>query len=205
MNQRVVLKTDRDIHVLELCTPPANQTDQLFFQELAEAIHTISESSRCTGVVVCGRGRHFSSGADIEELITNMGDDDTQGMEESRFRSLSTFDGLARLPFPVVAAIQGCCLGSGLELALACHFRIATKNTIFSMPEMEYGLMPGCGGTYRLPRIVGVGKSIEMILSGRNLLAGDALKIHLIDHVVEKNNLMESAAGIIRRVGVSTS
>lgn len=200
MGQRVILHEDSKIGVLELCSPPGNVTDQLFFEELAEIIDILKESDECEGVIIHGRGRHFSSGADIEELKKRIAGGDGN-LDELKSRSLNTFEELSKLPFPVVAAIQGCCLGSGLELALACRFRVATGSSLFSMPETGYGLMPGCGGTSRLPRIVGLSKSIEIILSGRNYLAEEALKMNLIDCIVDKKKLMNVATKIIRLQG----
>lgn len=200
MAKRVILQRDNRIHVVELCAPPANVTDQLFFQEMADVITILQESRDCEGVIVRGCGRHFSSGANIEELKREFAGH-KRGGEELRTRSLFTYHQLSKLPFPVVAAIKGCCLGSGLELALACHYRIATRTSLFSMPETGFGLMPGCGGTSRLPETVGLGKSIEIILTGRNYLAEDALKINLIDCIVEKNELMSVAGKIIHRCG----
>lgn len=195
-------KSDKDIQILELCSPPANLTDHLFFEEMAEIITILDTTKDCKGLIVRGQGRHFSSGADIEELIDRLGHDDQGTMLELNSRSLSIFTRLSQLPFPVVAVIQGCCLGSGLELALACHYRIAAKNALFSMPETGYGLMPGCGGTRRLPELVGVGKSIEMILSGENYLAEDAQQMRLVDITVERKDLLDTAIEIIQRFGV---
>ena len=82
--------------------------------------------------------------------------------------------------------IRGCCLGAGMELALACHYRIAEKNAVFSLPEVTYDLMPGCGGTIRLPKLIDKGKAVEMILSGHTVLADEAKALGLIDRVVPK-------------------
>jgi len=98
----------------------------------------------------------------------------------------------------VVAAISGCCLGAGLELALACHYRVSAPSAVFSLPEATFGLMPGCGGTVRLPALVGVGRAIELSLSGRTIGADEALACGLVDMVVEKKALLSTA---VRTIG----
>lgn len=99
------------------------------------------------------------------------------------------------LPIPVIAAIHGACLGGGLELALACHSRICTDDakTILGLPEVQLGLLPGSGGTQRLPRLVGVSTALEMILTGKQLRARQALKAGLVDDVVPQSILLEAA------------
>jgi enoyl-CoA hydratase/carnithine racemase len=184
---------------LELCSPPMNRTDKLFFDELSQFITEIGSRSDIIGLIVSGQGRHFSSGADIDELKNQIGQGKTEMMEESKNRSLLSYHGLTMMTVPVVAAIQGCCLGSGMELALACHYRICTENALFSMPETHFGLMPGCGGTIRLPQMIGLGKAIELILSGRNLLADDALKLGIVDLITNKKDLLDTARVLIQK------
>ncbi|MCJ7601695.1 MAG: enoyl-CoA hydratase/isomerase family protein [Desulfobulbaceae bacterium] len=197
--KRVVLHHPGNILHLELCSPPANKTDRLFFDEFSQIIAGIGHDPEIRGLIVSGQGRHFSSGADIEELKEKLGPDNAAAVEESTHRSLGTLHCLTKMPFPVVAAIRGCCLGSGMELALSCHYRICTNNALFSLPETRFGLMPGCGGTIRLPQLVGLGKGLELILSGRNLLADDALHLGIVDLIADKNDLMDTAHMLIEK------
>jgi enoyl-CoA hydratase len=125
----------------------------------------------------------------------------TQAGMRSLLDNSDSFSALPALPFPVVAAIQGCCLGSGLELALACHFRVAAKNAVLGLPEAGFGLMPGCGGTVRLTRLAGYQKAMRYILTGESLLAEDALKEGIVDAVVDKEELEGAAKRIIERFG----
>ena len=198
-SQRLILHHSGNILHLELCSPPANKTDNLFFQEFSNIIDDIGNCRGIEGMIISGRGRHFSSGADIEELKDRFEMDNAAAREKLANRSLSSFHSLTKVPFPVVAAIQGCCLGSGMELALSCHYRICTKNALFSLPETSFGLMPGCGGTIRLPQLVGTGRTIELILSGRNLLAEEALGLGIVDLIADKKDLLDTARRLIEK------
>jgi enoyl-CoA hydratase/carnithine racemase len=198
MTERVVYYREEGIQYIELVSPPQNPVDQLFFEEMAAIIPILYERVDCLGVIVRGQGCNFSYGADIEELVEAFSEERLLTVEQAGFRSLGVFEALARYPKPVVAAIQGYCLGSGLEFALACHYRIADSSGLFGLPEVCHGLLPGCGATYRLPRIIGPAKSMEMILTGRNISAKEALALQLVDLVVTKDMLMNTATKIIR-------
>jgi enoyl-CoA hydratase/carnithine racemase len=198
--KRIIMHHRGDILHLELCSPPGNMTDRLFFQELSEILSGTGINPETKGLILSGRGRHFSSGANIEELKDRLELPYASALEELRSYSLASFQGLASLAFPVVAAIQGCCLGSGMELALSCHYRICTKNALFCLPETRFGLMPGCGGTIRLTQLIGVGKAIDLILSGRNLLADDALRLGIVDLITDKRVLLDTAARLIEKL-----
>ncbi len=104
------------------------------------------------------------------------------------------------MPFPVVAAVGGCCLGSGLELALACDYRLATPTSVFSSPEVEFELMPGAGGTVRLPRLVGPSKAMELMLTGRTVSGQEAHEIGLVDALAHRRELMSCAQKLIGRL-----
>ena len=196
--ERLHLHREANIFYLELIAPPANQTDSIFFQELADIIPQLyDDSKKIRGLIIYGQGRHFSSGANIDELKEQITKRDEQTSAELMSRSVNLFNKLAELPYPVIAAIQGCCMGSGLELALACHYRVATKNALFSLPETTYDLMPGCGATIRLPRLVGLANAIKIILSGNSFLASDGFEIGLIDHIADKKSLLATAKTMI--------
>lgn len=196
-SQRLALRKKRDIFYLELCAPPGNITDRLFFHELAEIIPELERCSSAQGCIIYGQGRHFSSGADIDELKLHIQQPNNRIVTESLEHSTYLFNRLANLPYPVVAAINGCCMGSGLELALACHYRIAVKNALFSLPETTFSLMPGCGGTVRLPKLIGVARAIEMILTGEPVLTEEAFKTGLIDSIVSKKELLTKAEQLV--------
>lgn len=190
------LQKKENILYLELNAPPANQTDRLFYDELAEVIPAL-QNDDAWGLIIYGCGRHFSAGADIGELKELAVRRNNLSATSLMTRSVALFNNLTELPYPVIAAIQGCCMGSGLELALACHHRLSAKNGFFSLPETTFKLMPGCGGTICLPKLVGLGKTIELILSGGSCLAEDALNFGLIDCIVDKKQLLPAAVRMI--------
>jgi 3-hydroxyacyl-CoA dehydrogenase/enoyl-CoA hydratase/carnithine racemase len=131
----------------------------------------------CKCIVLVGRGNHFSAGADLTEF-------EQQQRLQSSISLPSLIDYIESYPKPVVAAIQGVALGGGLELAMSCHFRVATSNCQLGLPEVQVGLIPGAGGTQRLPRLVGIEKAIEMILRGTKITGNQALPLGLIDGIV---------------------
>jgi enoyl-CoA hydratase/carnithine racemase len=186
----VQLVNETPVARLVLSCPPKNEMDGAFFA----AFRRMCAGPLCGlhggALVVHGAGRHFSSGANIGDLVQRMaGGSASDDMEQN----LRAFSDIAALPMPTVAAVSGCCLGAGLELALACRHRIAASNAVFSAPEISYGLIPGCGGTVRLPRLVGVPVAVEMILTGRLVDAEEALRTGLVDRVVDRRELLGAA------------
>jgi enoyl-CoA hydratase len=141
-------------------------------------------------LVVTGSGdKSFISGADINELAVL----DPRGAEEiSRFGQ-RVLDALARAGKPVIAAINGFAFGGGCELALACHIRLASENAVLGLPEVSLGIIPGYGGTQRLPRLVGAGHALEIMLSGRRVKADEAERLGLVNRVVPRDQLVAEA------------
>jgi len=187
------------VATLWLDAPPGNRTDRAFFAGFARMVRDVLPGLGVDGLVVRGRGRHFSAGADVNELravSTPAPDEVAAALSEDSLATLR----IETLPYPVVAAIDGACLGSGLELALACGYRIATPAATLGLPEITFGLMPGCGGTVRLPRLVGTGRAVEMILTGRLLSADEALAEGLVDAIVPRPELHASAVRSISRL-----
>ena len=196
---RLVLEQDCGIARLVLDAPPRNEMDRDFFRTLAALVGTLAELP-VRGLVVHGAGRHFSSGADINALKAGLAGVQPALAAPALFAAASSFQTIADLPYPTVAAVGGCCLGSGLELALACRWRIAAANAVFALPETSLDLMPGCGGTVRLPLLVGRGRAVDLVLSGRFVDAGEAREIGLVDAVVERRDLLAAAQRLVERV-----
>ena len=146
-------------------------------------------------VVITGAGeKAFVAGADIAELNTL-----SPGQaKEFALRGQAVFNRIERSPKPVVAAVNGFALGGGCELAMACHVRIAAANAVFGQPEVKLGLIPGYGGTQRLPRLVGAGRALELLITGRNLDAGEALQIGLVTRVCEPQELVVAVEKLLR-------
>ncbi len=184
---------------LVLNAPPRNEMDVDFFKQFSKLRKEVLPGLDVRGMIVYGSGRHFSSGANVDELKAMMSGEN--GSPDTKFLrdNVENFVFLENLPFPVVASINGCCFGIGLELALACHYRLAARRAVFSLPEITFDLMPGCGGTVRLPRLIGRGKAIEMVLTGRTFLADEARAIGLVDLVVDRKELMETAQQLISK------
>jgi 3-hydroxyacyl-CoA dehydrogenase/enoyl-CoA hydratase/3-hydroxybutyryl-CoA epimerase len=147
-------------------------------------------------IVASAKEGSFIAGADIREIESLRS---AQDAENASRRGHRLFAGLERMPFPVVAAISGTCLGGGTELALACHFRVAAdwRRTEIGLPEVRLGILPGWGGTQRLPRLVGVAPALDLILTGRSLNARQALKIGLVDAVTSPERLLEAAERLV--------
>ncbi|HBE02536.1 MAG TPA: hypothetical protein DC049_08675 [Spirochaetia bacterium] len=196
---RLVLEKNNSLLRILLIRPPGNEMDQIFFRELKNILEDILPDTRAEGLVIQGHGRHFSSGADIDELKKEIkNQQEAQNSNNFFLSNIRSFAVLERLTFPSAALISGCCLGSGLELALACNFRLASKSAVFSLPEIMFRLIPGCGGLVRLAKLAGREKAAELVLSGRTFDTEEALKYGIIDAVYEKNQLEEKFLEILK-------
>jgi enoyl-CoA hydratase len=154
--------------------------------ELDAAAARIEREPEIRAAIVTGAGRAFAAGADIEEIARL---DRASGVTFAR-RGQAVFSRLENLEKPVVAAVNGFALGGGCELAMACHVRFASTKAKFGQPEVKLGILPGFGGTQRLPRLVGRGKAIELTLHGGHVSAEEALRIGLVNEVVEPDELL---------------
>jgi len=171
-----------DDALLRLNRPDAlNALSFAIIRNIAEALDEVA-SWKVRSLVVTGAGeKAFCAGADIKELGGRSMIDCKRGAEMGQ----ATFAKLDRLPFASVAAINGFAFGGGLELALACTFRVATPNAKLGLPEIKLGLIPGYGGTQRLPRVIGEARAMEMIMTGRTVGAEEAERIGLVHRLVE--------------------
>ncbi|CAN5900020.1 fatty acid oxidation complex subunit alpha FadJ [soil metagenome] len=154
-------------------------------------------------VILSGKGDTWLAGADIDEFLTLHSAQDGEALSRS---GQALLDKLETLAIPVVAAIHGACLGGGLETALACRYRIATDHpkTVLALPEVQLGLIPGAGGTQRLPRLIGLQRALDMILSSRNVRAKKAWQMGLVDELVHPAILREVALDRARRLAAGT-
>ena len=180
---------DERLAILRVDRPPVNALDQDMWDAFSEVAATLHESATIRAVVITGGERHFGVGADIKEL-TGL----TAAEFDQRNRVLqSAFHGLATAPQVTIAAVHGYALGGGCELALAADFRVAGRGTVLALPEITLGIMPGSGGTQRLSRIVGLARAKDIILSGRFVAADEALRIGLVDQLVEDADVFATA------------
>ncbi|HEU0012447.1 MAG TPA: enoyl-CoA hydratase-related protein [Longimicrobium sp.] len=183
-----------------------NALNEQTIRELGQAVEEIAGRGDVGGVILTGVGeKGFVAGADIAELA-KMGPVD--GVEVSRLGQ-RVFRAIELSRKPVIAAVNGFALGGGCELALACHLRIASENAQFGLPEVKLGIIPGYGGTLRLPRIVGKGRALELMLTGQFIGAEEAYRIGLVNRVVRKpeeegrslkEELMEAARAMMRTI-----
>jgi enoyl-CoA hydratase/carnithine racemase len=198
--QHIQLDIKDNIAHLILSNPPKNEMNKHFFNALSRLRTEEFGKLNVSAMFMYGKGKHFSSGADLDELRLLYHATSSSTQATSFFTdNHATFQAISQLPFPVVAIINGCCLGAGLELALACRYRIASPRAVFSLPEVTFGLIPGCGGTVRLPKVISKSNAVEMIVSGKIVAADEALSIGLIDACVEKQFLMDKAMSMIKR------
>jgi enoyl-CoA hydratase len=174
-----------------------NALNAAIVHELDGVLREIRADDSIRAVILTGSGeKAFVAGADIAELA-QMGPID--GVEVSR-AGQETFRLLERLPKPVIAAVNGFALGGGLELALACHIRVASSRAKFGLPEVRLGIIPGYGGTIRLPRLVGRGRALELVLTGDMIDAAEAWRIGLVNRVEEPDALLDAARDMARRM-----
>ena len=174
-----------------------NALDDRTMQELGDVFGAIAQDVAVGGVVLTGAGeKAFVAGADIGELSR---ESPLRGQERSR-RGQEICDRIERLGKPVVAAINGFALGGGCELALACHLRVAAEGARLGTPEVKLGLMCGYGGTQRLPRLVGRGRALELLLTGEMVDAQEALRIGLVNRVVSREKLLDESQALVRKM-----
>lgn len=158
------------------------------FRELEEAVRKIEADRSVRVLVLTGNEQAFAAGADIDQMFEG---DVRMACEVTDF-SMRVQERVSALPFPTIASVSGYCLGGGLELALCCDFRIASKTAVFGLPEINLGIIPGGGGTQRLPRLVGTGAALKMIMLGETIDAINARNIGLVDSVVQVADLENS-------------
>jgi enoyl-CoA hydratase len=175
-----------------------NALNKATLAELHTAIYDAFHNDRVGGIIITGAGeKAFVAGADISEFASF---DSVKGEQLARNGQNLVFNQIENGNKPVIAAINGFALGGGLELALACHIRIASDNAKMGLPEVSLGLIPGYGGTQRLTQLVGKGKALEIILTGDMVTAHEALQIGLVNHVVSQPDLLARAEEIMNRI-----
>jgi len=193
------LETSSGVARLTLRRPDAgNPVDARLVRELIQARETIADDNAVRVVLLSAEGDVFSRGWDWDALLGET----TDPVAALRSHSIppDPFGCLSDLPQPIVCALNGDAIGAGLELALACDVRIAAEGARFSVPEVSMGLLPIAGGTQRLPRLVGRGKGLEMILTGETVTADEALRIGLVSAVVRRERLAEEAELVAQRI-----
>jgi enoyl-CoA hydratase len=183
-----------------VATVTINRPDKLnalnvaVFDDLSLAVDELRDRADVAGVIVTGAGRAFVAGADIAELEPH----GALAAKALARRGQLVFNRLEALPKPVIAAVNGFALGGGCELAMACHLRIASDAAKFGQPEVKLGLIPGYGGTQRLPRIIGKGRALQLLMTGEIIDAAEAFRLGLVNKVVPAAALMKTAGDVMK-------
>jgi len=195
MTEFVRLEIDQAVAVIRLDRPPMNALNSQFQDEIAAAAAQVSADQEIRAVIIYGGERVFAAGADIKE----MAEATYSQMAADTRRLQDSFTAVAKIPKPVVAAITGYALGGGLELALCADFRVAGESARVGQPEILLGVIPGAGGTQRLPRLVGPARAKDIVYTGRFVGAAEALAIGLVDRVVPDADVYQAARDLVDR------
>ena len=196
-NKILQTKLEDGILLVTISRPKAmNALNTQFFNEMDELVASVKNDPEVKVMVITGDGKAFVAGADIAEMVN-------KNLEEGEaFSRLGqhTFRSLEKLPIPVIAAVNGFALGGGMELTMACDFRIAGTKAKFGQPEVNLGLIPGYAGTQRLSRLTGMGNALYLLMTADMIGANDALRIGLVQKVVEQESLMEEVMKIAKNI-----
>jgi len=195
MGEFVRVETDGAIATIRLDRPPMNALNSQVQAEIAQAAAQVSDDDQVRAVVIYGGEKVFAAGADIKE----MADASYASMAATSRRLQDSFTAVARIGKPVVAAITGYALGGGLELALCADFRVAGESAKVGQPEILLGVIPGAGGTQRLPRLIGPARAKDIVFTGRFVGAAEALAIGLVDKVVPDDQVRQAAVDLVAR------
>lgn len=197
--QNILTSSDNGITTITINRPSKlNALNKATIQELHEALSEANDDATTKVIILTGSGeKAFVAGADISEFadfdVENGGKLAAKGQE-------LLFDFVEHLSTPVIAAVNGFALGGGLELAMSCHFRIASDNAKMGLPEVSLGVIPGYGGTQRLPQLVGKGRAMEMVMTAGMIDANQALSYGLVNHVTSQDELLVLAEKIASKI-----
>jgi len=185
------------IGIITLDNPPENYLVQPEFVPV-EVLRQWTSYEYLKGILICGAGKHFSGGGKLDQLFSMIRNQEDIGRKIEKGKEALSL--LESLNIPVVAAIQGICFGGGLEVALACHIRVCSENTLFAFPEVNQGLLPGLGGTVRFPEATGFASAFRMMLSGDMIGAEEAMEIRLADYLVPRRKVVEFSLNLLHKM-----
>ena len=202
--QNVLITKEEKIAVVTINRPTKlNALNKETIFELHQVFDELNKDATCKVIIVTGSGtKAFVAGADISEFANF---DVTEGSELARKGQEILFDFVEKLETPVIGLINGFALGGGLELAMACHFRIATDNAKMGLPEVSLGVIPGYGGTQRLAQLIGKGKTMELIMSANMLTAEEAKENKLVNYVLSQEEAMPFAKKLAGKIARNSS
>lgn len=189
--ETILVETRQRVGLVQLNRPQAlNALNNQLISELMQALAEFDGDDDIGAMVISGSERAFAAGADIKEMA------DASAVEMLRRNHIALFDRILSVKKPVVAAVSGWCLGGGNELAMSCDMIIASETARFGQPEINLGVIPGAGGTQRLPRVVGKAIAMEMVLNNRTLTAQEALQFGLVNRVVPAERYLDEALAL---------
>ena len=198
MNMKVLFEKKGPIAYVTINRPKVmNALNQAVFSELREVFEDARDDSTIRGIILTGSGdKAFAAGADIAEMAKSTA---IEAEKSTRHAQVVT-EIMENIGKPVIAAVNGFALGGGCELAMACTFRIASENAKFGQPEVKIGIMPGAGGTQRLPRLIGKGRALQLILTGEIINAQEAYRTGLVNEVVASAELIPRVEAILNQI-----
>ena len=193
--QNIIVETRSGVGLVTLHRPQAlNALNEALIAELNEALHAFEQDPSIGCTVITGSEKAFAAGADVKEMA------EKTYVQAYLSRFLDGWTKIAETRKPVIAAVSGFCLGGGLELAMMCDFIIASDTARFALPEITLGIMPGAGGTQRLPRFIGKAKAMDLILTGRMMDAAEAERCGLLARVVAPDKLLDEALAAAAKI-----
>ena len=197
MGQYLNVAVDSKVATVTINNPPVNALGPDVLKELEATMDELEGKKDVKVIILTGTGPVFIAGADIKAMaqIQSVADGKKAAGEGQRI-----FLKIARMEKPVIAAINGVCLGGGMELAMACHIRMCSDRARLGQPEINLGIIPGFGGTQRMSRLAGRGKAVELILTGDNIAPQDAKALGLVNHVVPESEVLRQAQGMAKKI-----
>ena len=193
----IEVKVQDSVALIIITNPPSNYLGISFLKELESELERLQADSGVKSVVITGEGNVFTAGMNLKEIC---GVESYEQLTELIRLGHRVFNQIESLNKPVIAAVNGLCLGGGTEMILACHMRIASTEATIALPEIKVGILPGFGGTQRLPRLINLGKANEMILTGAKVGAEEAERIGLVNRVVSGDQLVEETMKLARKL-----
>lgn len=197
--KNIIIAKENSIATITINRPEKlNALNRITIQELHDAFEVLELDLETRVIILTGSGpKAFVAGADIAEFADFSVE---EGVQLAAQGQDTLFNFIEKLKVPVIAAINGFALGGGLELAMACHIRIAAETAKMGLPEVSLGVIPGYGGTQRLPQLIGKGRALEMILSAEMITADEAYRVGLVNHIVAADTLMSSSVELAQKI-----
>ncbi len=191
------VKKENQVAVISINHEPANALSSSVLQEFSSLLDTILDANDTRAIILHGEGRFFSAGADIKEFVEVAKGDG--GFSQLAEAGQQLFERIENFPIPIIAAIHGAALGGGLELAMSCHLRLVAEDAKLGLPELQLGIIPGFGGTQRLPRYIGTGRALELMLTSEPISGLEAVKLGLANHAYPQETLLEEAKSLAEK------